>query len=285
MSESVDDLNTTKVEDPIDEEQIECGICFELNTLEDLICCKGSICEDCLNKMRVNDPNPICPFCRQNIDRENYNRVESDIKLVKAVNDNSALQEWLEQQSRATPGVSIHEAIRIYKYIKTMRSNVDVPPNFDYLFIGYFRSISDLWDDVDKMTEFNRLVEFSRSLGNYQPFYQVLPAKSNTTRLFPDRKVELKQTNISINKRGSIVTKPDIKPGSIPIAKPPAKKKLPPPLPGSKGMKSIKSSTSSLPKPKPVPPSSVRKVPLRKPLLKRTLKEKKEDSDYSESDE
>lgn len=244
-----------------DEENLECGVCLETNTLEGLTCCKGSICENCLDLIKMRDPNPTCPFCRQNIGKENYNREESEIKVVKA---NPAIHDWLERQAKATPGIQTREALQIRKYIMTMRPNVEEPPNFDYLFIGYYRTINDLWDDYDKSSEFKRLTEFTQSLDNYVPFYQVMPAKSNSTRLFPDRKIE-STSYTSYSGRGAIVTKPSVKTG--------IKKKLPPPLPNVKKLVKpapVKAEVEDDEEEEDVKPASPKlpKRPVKKPSVK-----------------
>jgi hypothetical protein len=281
------------IQEQLDDVTTECGICFENTTLEDLSCCKGAMCEGCLNDLRMRDPNPICPFCRQNIDKENYDRKESDVKVAKA---NPVIQDWLERQARATPGIQIREALQIYRYLKTLKFGDEEPPNFDYLFIGYYRTIHDLWDDVDKNTEYKRLVEFSMSLDNYHPFYQVLPAKTNSMRLFPDREIEMKQSNISHTGRQNVT-----KPGTKPVAKPPSIKKRPPPLASVKSLNEPVERKGMVTRPKPVAklaaktpakpsvvskPKPVAKTPA-KPIpkpVRRTPKEKEEESDYSEEE-
>lgn len=268
-----------------DDDQIECGVCFETNVLEDLTCCKGSICESCLDAIKMRDPNPICPFCRQNIDKENYQREESTTKIARADPD---LYAWLERQAKATPGVRTREALIMRKFIMTMRPGIEDPPNFDYLFVGYFRTISDLWDSYDKLAEFNRLKDFTATLDNYQPFYQVLAAKQNSTRLFPDHEVvEVKQPyTLKANK--VIVTRPS---AGVTMRKKP----LPPPLNGRKPkmMPSLSSSSRDkniVTKPsrssKPLPPSSSGSSRQHRDLFNKSKgKEEESESDFDEEEE
>ena len=233
-----------------DDENIECGVCFEPNVLEDLQCCEGSICKSCLDVIIDRSENPTCPFCRRDIVKSDYSRNISDVKVAKS---DPTIKDWLTRQSRATPGVPIRVALQIYKLLATYRPGYeDNLPNFDYLFIGYYYSVQDLWDDIDRRSEFNRLREFTAQLDNYRPPFEAV-GKDNGTRLFPDVRVKYSppssRKTSNVYNRKSIVTKPsyDTKP-----------KKLPPPLPSS--------SLSGPPKPLPPPSySSSSRAP--QPLL------------------
>lgn len=229
-----------------DSDEDKCVICYDTNILEDLKCCKGVICNKCLHRHIEENTKPLCPFCRRTISKKDYDRKVCEIKSAKL---DPKIKIWLEAQAKLTPGLPIREALIIRRYILSMSRGLENPPNFDYLFIGYYRALGDLFSDEDKENELARLMSLSNE---YELPFNITNTSSNT-RLFPNKNIDMCPPEINFTK--SYVTKP------MTPRKPSSTKRKPPQLPG------ITFSTNK----------STPRIPSR-PVFRK--KEKKEKSDY-----
>lgn len=184
----------------MDSETKDCGVCFEQKDLVNLQCCRGPICQDCLNEIVNERDYKNCPFCQQDINKNDMilsgiipdDRIQPSEELISDESEfkKKEINAWLERQAQATPGLSKQVALTLRRFIAGMRPHREVP-NFDYTFIGYYYSISDLWSHTDRVLEFNRLREFTRGLNNYvQPYdVDILSKKVSSNRLIPHREV------------------------------------------------------------------------------------------------